>query len=374
MAATKRILIVGAGITGSTLSKLIRDHSIFKSGLVTIEVWDKSRGAGGRASTSRFDSGTADLGLQYLSTERDPLRVYYKDMQTKKVVAPLTARLGGHNPKYMDPNLLHFASVDGASQLCKHMLTGLTPKYLQEVSNLSIVDVIGNEDKQMWRATTTDGKFSDFDGVVLTPPVPQILAFKGDVQARLNANEQLLKKLQNVSYSARWVVAIKFGVAAWEEVSKLDWDATYIGKDLSDSICYFSIDQLKRGKSLSDLKEQGEGPVLVMHAGVPWSIKTGAATPKPDEAVDLRQNIESELMKEATRLLPGLLQQSTEQIKLHKWRYSQVYKGLQGGTGSEIVCETPLLVIAGDGLTAGSGFDHCTESAEKALSNIISHI
>ena len=46
-------------------------------------------------------------------------------MLVAKVIAPMTARLGGNNAntKYMDPSLRHFVSVDGASGLAKHLLS-----------------------------------------------------------------------------------------------------------------------------------------------------------------------------------------------------------------------------------------------------------
>ena len=117
------MLIVGSGLTGSALSMLLRESPLVGSGAVEFEIWEKSRGAGGRASTSRFEQGSADTGLQYLSTQADPLHPIYSAMLRGKVIAPMTARLGGNNAKYMDPGLKHFVSVNGASGLAKHLLS-----------------------------------------------------------------------------------------------------------------------------------------------------------------------------------------------------------------------------------------------------------
>jgi hypothetical protein len=75
---------------------------------VELEVWDKSRGAGGRASTSRFgeNNAQADTGLQYLSTtkpslEGSPLTSLYEGMVAANVIAPMAARITGMNPKYV---------------------------------------------------------------------------------------------------------------------------------------------------------------------------------------------------------------------------------------------------------------------------------
>ncbi|TMS01434.1 Renalase [Larimichthys crocea] len=62
-----RVLIVGAGLTGSLCACLLRRELQDK---VSIAVWDKARGAGGRMSTSRppdSSSHSADLGAQYIT-------------------------------------------------------------------------------------------------------------------------------------------------------------------------------------------------------------------------------------------------------------------------------------------------------------------
>lgn len=70
MAVPHRLLIVGAGLTGSVSAALLRRK--FPKELLDITVWEKSRGAGGRMNTNRFpgDSkglSSVDLGAQYIS-------------------------------------------------------------------------------------------------------------------------------------------------------------------------------------------------------------------------------------------------------------------------------------------------------------------
>ena len=97
--AVKKILIIGAGLTGSMLSQLLRTHPLAKAGAaVQFEVWDKSRGAGGRAGTSRVGDGGArgDLGLQYLSTSPHPdtgqINPMYDELVAAGVIAPMHSR------------------------------------------------------------------------------------------------------------------------------------------------------------------------------------------------------------------------------------------------------------------------------------------
>ena len=68
MSSPHRLLIVGAGLTGSVTASLLRRR--FPRDVLNITVWEKSRGAGGRMTTNRNPSDprcTADLGAQYVS-------------------------------------------------------------------------------------------------------------------------------------------------------------------------------------------------------------------------------------------------------------------------------------------------------------------
>ena len=61
-----RLLIVGAGLTGSVTAALIKRHVPTN---VDINVWEKSRGVGGRLATNRSQDGlsSVDLGAQYIT-------------------------------------------------------------------------------------------------------------------------------------------------------------------------------------------------------------------------------------------------------------------------------------------------------------------
>jgi len=66
-----KILVIGAGVTGTYLSSLIAKHY---GSRVAVELWEKGRGVGGRMATSRMtrtSSLTCDLGAQYFSITDD---------------------------------------------------------------------------------------------------------------------------------------------------------------------------------------------------------------------------------------------------------------------------------------------------------------
>ncbi len=168
--------------------------------------------------SAQLERGSADTGLQYLSTQADPLNrmsdelepdttvrtnlfflahlAIYDSLLSAKQIAPMTAKLGGNNSKYMDTSLRHFVVPSGASSLADHLLGTFAPKsvlrisqkcrdliyrpnskyisrgrYHTEVAELAMVTEC---DPPKWRVTAKSGDVQDFDGVVLTAPIPQV--------------------------------------------------------------------------------------------------------------------------------------------------------------------------------------------------------
>ncbi|KAG8135366.1 hypothetical protein E2320_008388, partial [Naja naja] len=156
-----RILIVGAGLTGSLCAALLRAE--FPQRLLRVVVWDKAQGAGGRMSTRRSDRDpkcTADLGGQYITRTPDNAKAhqsFYEDLLSHGVLKPLTVPIKGMVVKEGVDN---FVTPQGSSSIAKHYL---------------------NKADGKWEVGTSTG-FSDcFDTVILTMPVPQILQLQGDI-------------------------------------------------------------------------------------------------------------------------------------------------------------------------------------------------
>lgn len=63
----QKVLVVGSGITAAVTGALLRKQANEK---ISLTIWDKARGAGGRMSTSRSSGDAdckADLGAQYIT-------------------------------------------------------------------------------------------------------------------------------------------------------------------------------------------------------------------------------------------------------------------------------------------------------------------
>ncbi|KAK5905410.1 hypothetical protein CgunFtcFv8_001377 [Champsocephalus gunnari] len=333
-----RVLIVGAGLTGSLCASLLRRELQDK---VRIEVWEKSRGSGGRMSTSRPpgpSSHSADLGAQYItatSAYRKSHHRLYAELLSAGVLLPFdSSRIEGLKHKDGSQDFItplgvgsivkHFLSDSGAEVFFERHVTGLFRRGAS------------------WEVQSRAGDSEMFDAVVLTIPVPQILQLEGDLREMLTPPQQ--QQLSSVLFSSRFALALFFPPDASFSFS---WAARYV-RD-SSVIVYICHDSAKRNAAPS------LGPSLVVHSSVPF----GLAHLERDAA-----DVQPIIMQELQRLLPGLPQPIS--IKCHKWRYSQVLTGVPGSPGHMTLLQFPPLLCAGDGFSH-SNFDGCVDSALSTI-------
>ncbi|XP_066304972.1 renalase-like isoform X2 [Branchiostoma lanceolatum] len=341
-----RVLIVGAGLTGAVSACLLR-RELQKA--CSIVVWDKARGAGGRMSTSRCPEDpqcTADLGAQYVSATQDYAQShasFYDDLLGAGVLRPLSAPLDGDRS---DPSTSHYVAPAGISSVVKHFLKQADAEvhFGHQVSEIREQRGPG---AGKWHVVAQNGTEAEFDAVVLTMPVPQILGLAG-VKALLEDQPSQLAQLQRASYSSRYALALYFSPG-----TRLDtpWAAKYVNGD--PCVRFLSVDSRKRGLDGPEV-----GPALVVHTGVPFGLK------HIDQALSEVQPI---IMQHLQDVLPGLPEPIS--IKCQKWRYSQVHKPVEGSPGSLVVSSRPPLVLGGDAFSH-SNFDGCIESALSVVSQV----
>ncbi|XP_058477725.1 renalase [Solea solea] len=333
-----RVLIVGAGLTGSVCACLLRRELQSK---VQIVVWDKARGSGGRMSTSRPpdpSSLSADLGAQYITATAAYAKSHsslYSELLSSGLLQPLIAPVEGLNDKVDSEN---FVTPHGMSSVVKHFLSqsGADLFFERHVTGLY-------RRGASWEVERTAGASETFDAVVLTMPVPQILQLQGDVGQLLSVQQREL--LQDVVYSSRFALALFFSP---DVVFSFSWAARYVSDN--DCIRYVAVETRKRNADCLGL-----GPSLVVHT----SVQFGEQHVERD-----KDDVQPIILQELHKLLPDLPQPMS--IKCQKWRYSQVLTAVRDSPGHMTVLEQPPLVCAGDAFTH-SNFDGCVESALSAL-------
>ncbi|XP_037319559.2 renalase [Pungitius pungitius] len=334
-----RVLIVGAGLTGSLCACLLRREMQNK---VHIQVWDKARGCGGRMSTSRppdASSHSADLGAQFITSTPSYAQShqrFYSELLSAGVLQPLDSLVEGLKHRDGDEN---YVTPQGMSSVVKHFLSQSGADLFLERHVTALY-----RRGASWEVQRKAGGSEMFDAVVLTMPAPQILQLQGDVGQMLSVSQK--QQMEDVEFSSRFAVALFFPP---DVVFSFPWSARYVSD--SSVIRYIAADSRKRNADTL-----GRGPSLVVHTSVPFGLK---------HLEEDKEAVQPIILQELYTLLPGLPQPIS--IKCQKWRYSQVLTAVPDCPGHMTLLQRPPLLCAGDSFVH-SNFDGCVESALSALS------
>ncbi|PNJ72082.1 RNLS isoform 5 [Pongo abelii] len=151
-----------------------------------------------------------------------------------------------------------------------------------------------------WEVSKQTGSPEQFDLIVLTMPVPQILQLQGDITNLISECQR--QQLEAVSYSSRYALGLFYEAGTNIDVP---WAGQYITSN--PCIRFISIDNKKRNIESSEI-----GPSLVIHTTVPFGI-----TYLEHSIEDVQELIFQQL----ENILPGLPQPIA--TKCQKWRHSQ---------------------------------------------------
>ncbi|XP_054222202.1 renalase isoform X6 [Homo sapiens] len=201
-----------------------------------------------------------------------------------------------------------------------------------------------------WEVSKQTGSPEQFDLIVLTMPVPEILQLQGDITTLISECQR--QQLEAVSYSSRYALGLFY-----EAGTKIDvpWAGQYITSN--PCIRFVSIDNKKRNIESSEI-----GPSLVIHTTVPFGV-----TYLEHSIEDVQELVFQQL----ENILPGLPQPIA--TKCQKWRHSQVTNAAANCPGQMTLHHKPFLACGGDGFTQ-SNFDGCITSALCVLEALKNYI
>jgi renalase len=208
------IAIIGTGIAGITAA-----HSLQAAGH-KVQLFDKSRGSGGRMASKRSDAGALDLGAQYFTA---------RDRDFVAAVQQWKAR--GWVERWM-PNLYHakagklsfspdeqerWVGTPRMSSISRAMLAGMPVQF-----SCRITEVFRGT--QHWSLLDSDGNsHGPFSHVIVATPAPQ-------ASALLSAAPKLASTAAGVLMEPTWAIALAFAQPLQTEVegcfvhdSPLDW-------------------------------------------------------------------------------------------------------------------------------------------------------
>jgi len=183
------VLVIGAGIAGLTAATELARRKI------PCVVLDKGRAPGGRMATRTIDGARFDHGAQHFSARSVPFRTAVARWRHEGVVGEwFSSPVRQSTQRTVEPRLL---GVDGMRSIPVRLAAGLDVRTSITVDRLR-VSTSGVE------ALTGDDVIARGSGVILTPPLPQLVRLLDRSGVELTA--ELSRRLRAVSYHATLAV------------------------------------------------------------------------------------------------------------------------------------------------------------------------
>lgn len=226
---TVPIAIIGTGIAGLSAARALKDAGH------AVQLFDKSRGSGGRMSSKRSEAGTLDLGAQYF-TARD--RRFVDEVQRWQAngwVAEWEPQLYNCQSGQLSPSpdeQTRWVGTPRMSAITRALLDDLPVEF-----GCRITEVF--QGQQHWNLLDADGgNHGPFSHVIIATPAHQATAL-------LAAAPKLASTAAGVKMDPTWAIALAFDTpldtpmeGCFVQDSPLDWLArnrSKPGRDASQS-------------------------------------------------------------------------------------------------------------------------------------------
>jgi len=338
---SQSINIVGAGISGSLIVYFLRNTFKIKP-TIPIKIFDKSRGVGGRLSTSRLNNdqnktiAKVDLGAQQysfnsfqeLSTEQQTIINLWKENDLLESIS--TDRIINAPSQYRSE--VNYQAKTGNSNLVKILLekSDNVEKILnKKVDFKDIVDAMDAE----WVFTVPAAQF----GEIFTENCENSETFSD------SKFSNILSLLENVQYSARYCL----GLALNRVPESLKNNAVYENSSKTSNIRYLSNKKIDE-----DLPTES----LCIHSSVPFALDIKDTKTK-EEGGEI-------LLEEFKKNYP---EAEIESVKHHRWLYSQVYRSPVSG---ENFLSHGNITVTGDCFAKTANVLGCIDAAFKTAEAI----
>ncbi|MEM6825483.1 MAG: FAD-dependent oxidoreductase [Pseudomonadota bacterium] len=278
-----RVAIVGAGLAGLTAARALR-----KAGL-SVVVYDKGRGVGGRISTRRADGGLQfDHGAQYLSAEDAGFAAVLSEARAAGAAGTWAFGLADDVT----------VGTPGMSAIAKYLATAIDVRQGMEIPSVTC-------DGGRYRVAG-----EDYDRVITTVPAPQAISLIG-------ASHPLAGALASVVMepSLTLMLALPASARGFEALRQPDEDIAWI--------------------ALDSAKQARPGPdCWVAQAGRQWSRTH----------LDLKKSEIAQAMLPTVCKLLGADASEALYVAGHRWRYAQASSPL----GQPFLAHEGSLFMGGD--------------------------
>ncbi len=299
--APKHLAVIGAGMAGIACARTLQQAGH------KVQLFEKSRGVGGRMATRRSPFGSFDHGTQYF-TQRDA-----RFTQALATVPGLCKPWSANTVRVLDehgrvtaaalpPRDSHWVPVPGMNELARQWAQPLHAQLnLQTRVTRLERDAL---DAKLWQLRTEEADggqhvYSGFDGVLLALPSPQtreLLHSSGLAKA-------WVKRLDRVQVAPCWTLMLAFPQAMQPGMSALgpQWNAA---RSTHHRIAWLARESSKPGR------EQIER----------WTVQASAAWSQ-EHLEDDAQRVQGKLLK-AFSEVTGIRAEPAH-VDTQRWRYAQ---------------------------------------------------
>lgn len=302
-----RIGIIGAGITGLACARQLNDCGF------DVEVFEKSRGPGGRTSTRRHSDLRFDHGAQFFTVENPRFEKMTVEWVTRGVVAEWQSRIISIEAmEFVDilPQV-RYVGVPGMSAMATDLGKGL-----QLRSGTQVIAVDRNSSG--WTIETEDREYvGPFETLVVTLPAPQ--------SAGILSKHPFAEVISSVQMTSCWAVMVAF-----ESRVNVQWDGAFVKRS---PLAWVARNSSKPGR---DTKTD----CWVLHANPSWTTA---------HLEDSWEPTAGELLKAFQSVIGGQLP-AHSYLVAHRWRYSQ---GADVDNRQMLFDRENRLIVCGDWLAGG---------------------
>ena len=333
MSNIKNILIIGSGISGSSSGYLINCFLKYVRPNIKITLFDKAQKSGGRLTTYYIKNNKNfffELGFKNIPRIEEYNIIKY-------------LRLFTYN-NFFTKSENYYKNVIGFTDIFEtNSLKEINCKYNKRVTDINIIN---NNNKFIWEVKTHDHKTKNFDIIISTIPVPQLLDINGNFKD--NFDNHLFERLNNVKYNN--IISASF-LYQFNDTKELpNWKNIYTSN--SDKIInWISKETLNLNNILYSK--------LIIHSTPEFANENFNNNSKT-----LQQNIIENLNK----YLVDFNSNNISDFKIQKWKYANVINDSELShtyKKNAILSYNKLPFIIGGDSVCGSNVISCLKSSEE---------
>ncbi|HLH79773.1 MAG TPA: FAD-dependent oxidoreductase [Chthonomonas sp.] len=356
------VAIIGAGIAGLSTAQAL----LHRSEGIRVQIYEKSRGIGGRVATRRIEGCIVDHGAQNIkTTEPAFLNMLLAELDTTDLV-PIAApvRIWRADGEILPPDPIHetigkYAYRYGLTTLAK-LLWARLPKERAALHLETPVARLAEEGEEVVLKDGEGHELTRADFAVLTAPLPQSASLLAESALWMRATQQTLDRvraLREVEYAPCLSVLLGYEPGLPEPPAY-----ALLAEDRSETLLWLAFEHLKAPERAPN----GESLLIAQ-----W----GPAMSKVcfEEAEEM---VVGRTLNELKRLF-GETYERPLWTQVKRWRYSQP-RGMMPFEMINPPAVDSLIYVAGDGTRPEGGRIHQAylsgvETAEAILARIGEH-